>query len=84
MDCGATSDEALGVVWDYTNTEIMLENVGAMLWTDWMAFILCAALVSLSIVGGEVVCCSSFEIKSNSKLRRSLSPPGVFLSLLQN
>eukprot|EP01051_Picozoa_sp_SAG22_P002598 SAG22_NODE_118_length_19263_cov_16.155813_10_plen_227_part_00 len=49
--CNACYDSVLDTVWDYTNTEIMLENVQAMLWTDWVAFALCSALVGLSIVG---------------------------------
>ena len=49
--CNACYDEVLDTVWDYTNTEIMLENVHAMLWTDWFAFALCSALVGLSVVG---------------------------------
>jgi hypothetical protein len=49
--CNACYDEPLGVVWDYTNTEIMLENVHAMLWTDHIAFMLCTVLVAMSVVG---------------------------------
>jgi hypothetical protein len=31
LGCDACYDESLGIVWDYTNEEIMMENVHAMI-----------------------------------------------------
>jgi hypothetical protein len=49
--CNACYDEVTDEVFDYTNNDIFLDNVNAMLWSDWLAFTLCVALVALSIVG---------------------------------
>eukprot|EP01052_Picozoa_sp_SAG31_P020356 SAG31_NODE_1526_length_8004_cov_4.741176_2_plen_167_part_00 len=68
--CNACYDGITKEVFDYTSNDVFVDNLQAMLWSDWLAFIMCAALVALTVVG---------EMKDIELCETALRRPGISL-----